>query len=94
MRQCIVIILLQALFIMPVHAQNSFADTLQPAIYLNPVSDTLKRSFNFLQPLPAGFYPKTLPFFCKKEWQFEKATGIPLRLRLGSLEYCNKMEGK
>ena len=47
-----------------------------------------------MYPLADDYYLRHLGIMCKNEWQLEKTTHIPLRLRLGSLEECNRMEGK
>lgn len=44
--------------------------------------------------LPSEYYVNNLSFFCRKEWQIEKATSIPLRFRLGSLQYTDYLEQK
>jgi hypothetical protein len=44
--------------------------------------------------IPPDLYYCQSGFFCKKEWKLEKATHIPFRFRLGSLDYCNVLEGK
>jgi len=47
-----------------------------------------------IQILPEKYYYHSIGFFCKKEVQLEKAVKLPLRVRLGSVGYTDKMEGK
>jgi hypothetical protein len=44
--------------------------------------------------LEANYYSSHFGFFCKRELELEKAIHLPVRFRLGSLEYCNRLEGK
>ena len=42
----------------------------------------------------SDYYISHLGFFCKQELQFQKMAHIPLYFRVGSLEECNRLEGK
>jgi len=44
--------------------------------------------------VPASYYVDHLGFFCKKELQVQSLTGLPLKFRLGSVEYTDHLEGK
>lgn len=48
-----------------------------------------------LLPMPTGkTYIQQLGFFCRKELELDKRIAIPIRFRLGSKEYVDRMEGK
>ena len=59
----------------------------------NPFVSMGWRTTGFYAQSPNLYYLQS-GYFCKREWEFEKATRIPLRFRLGSLADCNALEGK
>jgi|SRR5690348_7398069 hypothetical protein len=66
-------------------------------IFYTPVSfniiiDSFATKRIFL--LPPNFITCSYGFFCKEELKVEKTTGLPIHIRLGSLEQCNYYEGK
>jgi hypothetical protein len=46
-----------------------------------------------LQTLPANQATVNYGFFCRQELQMEKRN-IPVKLRVGSMDYCNWLENK
>ncbi|HEY5371909.1 MAG TPA: hypothetical protein VIJ75_23245 [Hanamia sp.] len=64
----------------------------QPFVFYNPIAINNQTKIN--PDVPADFATCKYGFFCKQEMKFEKATNIPLRIRLGSLQQCNYYEGK
>ncbi len=64
-----------------------------------PAALTINKSAAGIAPvmyplLNPAYYAQHLGFFCKKELQIEKRIKIPFKFRLGSVQYCDWMEGK
>lgn len=72
--------------------------------WLKPVSllSSLPHTFPAPEPVagpvyrfaPDAYYQQHFGFFCKKEWAWQKQTGLPLKFRLGSYSYAQQQEGK
>ncbi|HRH59772.1 MAG TPA: hypothetical protein PL045_04335 [Chitinophagaceae bacterium] len=58
-----------------------------------PVPNIYCQPFSF-RSVPPNYYASQLGFFCKKEIQLQNAIRFPVKIRLGSVEYCDKLEGK
>lgn len=77
---------------------NSFAKSVIPLNKKgNPEIPSLKTAI--INPLQTGNQPKgwsyqELGLFCKLEVKMEKAFKMPVKFRLGEVQYVEKMEGK
>jgi hypothetical protein len=63
----------------------------KPIFTISNLSETYSKNYFTLSP---RLYTQSLGYFCQQEIKFEKFTSVPIRLRLGSLEYVNWMEQK
>lgn len=63
---------------------------------LNPKDTVRNKSMIILRPvtIQQDHYSKHMGYMCKKELQLQKLAKLPLYVRLGSLAYCNQLEGK
>jgi hypothetical protein len=70
-----------------------------PSLFVFATSTKSAQSILFAsQTSPAPFYNRysveTLPFFCKLEVKLERAVKIPVKFRLGDVQYVDRLEGK
>ncbi|OJW77328.1 MAG: hypothetical protein BGO69_18265 [Bacteroidetes bacterium 46-16] len=63
----------------------------RPPLRILPQNTARIHTTGILRP---DLYTRHLGFFCRQELKMEKQTKLPLRIRLGSMEYCDWLEGK
>jgi hypothetical protein len=63
---------------------------------LKPFTAAIGKNTNncYLPYFSPSFYTSKLGFFCKQEIKFDKISKIPFRFRLGSVDQCDRLEGK
>ena len=52
------------------------------------------RQRSFVQPVACNATTQHMPFFCRQELKVEQRFGVPLRLRIGSVQYTDWLEQK
>ena len=93
---CVLFSSAQVSYVTRVSATNQFKKEYKPVYNLvskAPKNEVLN-PFTRFTVIPQNYYTQHFGFMCKKELAIEKATKIPFRFRLGSLQQCNYLEGK
>ena len=60
----------------------------------NRILTSHKSVYAYFSSVPGNFYSSNLGFFCRQELRLASVTRIPIKFRIGSLAYCDWMEGK
>jgi hypothetical protein len=85
----------QTQLLLPLQKQNKYkfvlADTSFPSLASKDTALINGVNKNYL---PVNFYSSHLGAACKMELQLEKQTKLPIRIRLGSKEQVDYLEGK
>ncbi len=95
MRKTVLAIFVKLLISFSASAQthtDSVQNIIKPSFL---VKDSAQSKTFFQSPmLSPNYYATHLPFFCTGELKLEKAVKVSVKFRLGSVEACDKLEGK
>ena len=62
--------------------------------FIRPFNNSTQSDTPQIPDIPKAYVYQELGFFCKVEVQLEKRTRIPIKIRLGEVQYVERLEGK
>ena len=85
-----------------VRLDNDFSKIKKPKFYFSPINvQLLENNKKFISEVPkrvdlteTAFNCNDLALFCRLELKMEKAAKMPVKFRIGEVQYVEKMEGK
>ena len=91
-RLCSILVVLLIFFSGNISGQSRL--TPPPAVFSLRVPFYVAADSVHVTGIPASFYSRHLGFFCRQELLTDKLTKVPVRFRIGSVDYTNYMEQK